>query len=85
MDIWYFAEKSSNGGLDASFEHCASALKRLSELKCRRNMEEHRMTMLNEYVTDFSIQLPNPSTNTAFLLLRQEASKAIKAVKQTVH
>ena len=84
MDLWYFVAKSTNGGLDSTLYQYASALRRLSELKSRRAMEEHKKTILSELVTLFSVQLANPSTNTSFLLLRQEASKAALVLQKTV-
>jgi hypothetical protein len=80
LDLWHLAANSSNTGVD----HCASALRKLSQLKARHDLEDHRAQLLKELVTYFSLQLPNPSTNAPFLLLRQEASKAALAVQKTV-
>ena len=83
MDLWYITNNTGSE-LDSTFDQCSTALRRLSELKSRRDVQENRATALKQLVTHFSLQLPNPSTNASFLMLRSEASKAVLSLKEMV-
>ncbi len=72
-------------GTSPGLEYCTSALRKLSELKSRQCMEDHRARLLKEIDTHLSLQLANPSGNPYFMLLRQAASKAEIALQKTVY
>ena len=72
-----------DGGL-GTFDRYSSAIKRLSELKTRKQAQEDRANQLSQISTYLSLTVQDPANDGTFLLVRREAGLAAQLVLQTV-
>lgn len=79
------AHHTTVGGLGTSFDEYIAALKRREEMSASLAAAEQKVTLLDQLVTYFSLNLPNPAHNQQLRLLREAASKAMLEVAQVVN
>lgn len=70
------AEYASEGVLGNTYEKYVAALKKREQLKAKHTTQEARATLLEQFVTYFTLNVPNAPQNQQLSTLRREASQA---------
>jgi len=78
------AEHSSVGGTDNSFQEYVAALKKKEQLEQKLKVAEQRVTAIDQIVTFFSLNSPDPAHNQNLKLLREASSKSLLEVADVV-
>lgn len=78
------AENTSVQGGESSFMNYVVALKKREQLNLSLTAAEQRVTVLDQLVTFFSLNLPNPSQNQQLKTIREASSKALLEVAAVV-